>query len=636
MGIVYIDFETASLVDLNECGGARYSADPSTRIICTGYALDLEPVIIQEDGFMPDIFEEYIEKGHIFCAHNAMFELMIWNRFWGKAPKFKCTMAKASSCGAPRSLERAAKALQLGFEKDINGTRLINKFSKPNRHGGFDLPKDFTADAREFYEYCRKDIEVTRAIDERLPDISEDEQKIYELTTKINLRGLAIDLEFTRAAEFIADGLGVKAVKRLAELTDGTILSISQVERIKNYLNTNFNLTLPDLTADTLEGLKDVVMPEKAREIINIRMQNSLSSVKKFHRINESAQDGRVKDFLVYHGALTGRWSSKTVQFQNLPKGNSSETAVSLVKSRDVDAFAMLYDSPMTTISDLIRGAIVAPEGKKLLVADYASIEARVVLWLAGQKDAVQLLETGQDIYIDMAKKIFRNPNLTKADTQARQLGKRAILGAGYGMGPDKFKATCEKYGIMVNDDLAKQAIYSYRNSYTHVPALWAALERAAMGAMQKPHYRFTVLNKVSYVYHAPFLFCYLPSGRRLCYGMPVLEARGGTWGDALSLFYFTVDSQTQNFKKTNTYGGKLTENVVQALARDIMAGAMLTLEANNYPVVLSVHDEIICEVPDTNDFTIEEMIKTMVVLPPWAEGCPIGAEGWEGKRYKK
>ncbi len=909
--LVYFDFETRSKADIQECGAARYAEDPSTQILCTGYAIDDGPVQIEIGGWIPDCFERLIREGYTFVAHNAMFEYLIWQRFWGHPPPLKCTMAKASSCGLPRGLERAAKALRLEHEKDINGARLINKFSKPKPDGSFHEPTAHPEDAQAFYEYCRQDVVVEREIDRRLPDLSSDEQKIFDLTLKINVRGVCIDEEFTSAAADVVEDLQTLANKRLAQLTDNTILAVTQVERIKNFLNKKFNLGLTDLQSDTLEDLDLTTLPPEAQEIITLRQEYSLASVKKFKRINGSiTSDGRIKDYLVYHGAITGRWSSKTVQFQNIPKGGKTqETCIALLKTRDSKFFASMYDKPVTEMSEAIRGAIIAAPGKKLIVADYAAIEARVLLWLVGQDDAVRLLEAGDDIYVDMARFIYNNPKLTKEDKDQRQLGKQAVLGClsedcrvysdvgfisikdlqkgqklwdgkqwvdfqekvdvgvknviqvwdleltpdhlistkygwrtaaeialnqltwlqrpgqfledgrllvqsarkaksvmspcaaragllkvaesttsgaerltcvldvlrvsgaskvedrvnilisslidacgkggsfvgltlrkdvmsrltktthgmvlevfpypsnpvenswntllhwmgmtnggspwielttwqamkpetydlllkaktiktkqkrcydiinsksgffqaeghivhncGYQMGPKKFKITCEGYGISVSEDMAERAVRAYREKYKKVPMFWEDVERAAMFAYQNPGKRYSVRGKIAYAYRAPFLFCYLPSGRRLSYYCPGTEEKITPFGSSKqTLYYFAVDSQTQNFKKTHTYGGKLTENIVQAIARDIMADVMMRTEAEGFDIVLTVHDELVWEVTTGMVYPtnppleyLEKVLRMMQDIPAWAQGCPITAEGWEGTRYRK
>lgn len=636
---VHLDFETRSRVDIKKCGAGRYCTDPSTKILCLAYAIDDGPIKHWCATGKPPIFDTLITQGYTFVAHNALFEYMIWKYVWREEPpNFMCTMSKACAHGLPWQLEKLSLALKLRETKDIEGKRLIRFFSIPNKDGKFNAPIDYLEDFRKFIEYCKQDVNVERHIDDLLPDLTDFEQEVFQLTLKINDRGLKIDEPLANAAVSLALDLSTKCNEEIKKITDNKIHSITQTVRLKNFINETYNVDMPGVSSEDIENQLTKPCPKELKKILELRSEFGRSSVAKFSRAIESCcDDGRIRNYLIYHGASTGRWTSQTVQFQNLPRGQriDQKTCIDLIKADSPELFNYLYDKPMSALSTCIRGLIVADQEKELLVADYASIEARVLMWLVGQRDAIRLFREGQDIYVEMAKVIYRNKNLTKKNKDQRQLGKQAVLGCGYQMGSDRFKVTCANYGLDIDLDLAERAVTSYRTTYGQVPKFWNYVEDAARYAIQ--HKRSIKCGRVSFFLDGRFLYCQLPSGRSLAYYYPGLEEKEMPWGGKKkSIYYFTMHSETKSFKKTHTYGGKLTENIVQAIARDIMASAMLRLEKQGVPVILSVHDEIICEVKKGRPHSLKNMLATMCLLPVWAKDCPISAEGWKGYRYRK
>jgi DNA polymerase len=570
---------------------------------------------------------ELKHDGAIFVAHNASFESAVF-KAKGLDAEFICTMALAQSHGLPGSLERASKALQLDYQKDPAGMRLINRFCSPNRNGEYyDMDEK---EMEEMLDYCETDVEVERAIFQRLPKLSEYEQKVFNLTQKINERGIKIDVDLAKSAAFIASELTYKANERLKELTDGKFYSLGQTVRLKNYLNHEYGLDLETVSGTELLEKLPFVQDEEAQEIIQLRLNFGKSSAAKFDKARHAVNDDqRVRNYLIYHGASTGRWTSHTIQLQNLPRGIDvdPDVCIQLIKQKDANFYGAFYDDPLGALSTCIRGLFVAEEGKVFYVVDYAAIEARVLAWLAGERKAVRLFEQGADAYVEMAKDIYHDSKLTKADKSERQLGKTAVLACGYGMGPDRFFATCSSFGIEVTPELAEKAVRTYRQTHKQIVSFWYDLEGAAVATLRtgKNHR----CGPVRFMRAREFLYCELPSKRRLAYYKPRIEGN--------QLVYFTQNSQTHTFGKTHTYGGKLCENVTQAVARDIMADAMLRLEDEGYPVVLSVHDEIVVEREASPKLiNLDRIIEIMTTLPEWAKGCPIEAEGFATERYRK
>jgi DNA polymerase bacteriophage-type len=626
--VIEIDFETRSLVDITTHGAGRYAADPSTRILCVCWAVDNGPVQGSMGEEVPRVFHQAIKEGWTFSAFNAMFEQLIWMYRWPAVPlpKFRCTRALAASHGLPQSLDRACQALHIGWSKDIEGRRLINLYSKPTKDGTFRSLEG--EDRKKMLQYCAKDVILSRRISQRLPALSEDEQRVYEWTVKANLRGLTIDPELAVKADKIAVELLKRGNEELGRLTHGTIFSVSQIQRIKSYLQKNFSINTASLDKEAIEELltrKD--LSSVARRMLELRRDLSQSSVKKFGRTaNSVCLDGKVRDILVYHGAATGRWTSQVVQFQNLPKYQlkDPETALRLINHGDADLWEMSYKSPMLSLSGCIRGLVVPAEGKKLVVVDYVAIEARVLMWMAGQTNAVEAFRQGKDIYIEMAEEIYHQKGMTKhTHPKERQLGKTVILAAGFGMGPDKFKATCAGWGIDIDAGFAERSIKAYRGRFKKVPQFWYDMEDAAKQCVRTGK-AFT-LRGVTFYREREFLYMKLPSGRTLAYHRPGIDKEG--------LYYFTEDSQTFTYLKKRSFGGRLVENCIQALARDILAHGILEVEKAGWPVVLTVHDENVIETSKPN---LGQIIKNMCDLPAWAKDCPITAEGFICNRYRK
>ena len=495
---VHLDFETRSEVKIAEVGAWAYSMHPSTRVLCYAYAIDDGPVIGSSD-VGPTM---WCNMNPEVRAHNATFEYYIWlnvlhrKNGWVAPPppeKFVCTMAKAQSHGLPAALEKCSKALGLA-EKDMEGSMTMLRLCKPlNQNAVLDkgdepIWDDDPKKLDRLVEYCRQDIVTEREVDRRLPDISEEEQRVFALTLRMNIRGISADIPAVTIAKEFAEKLAGKAGDEISKMTGGTIFKATQHQRILKWLNER-SCMIPNLRKETIEEwIANEFLESDIERMLMLRYHFGVSSVSKFSRILGSHIGGRVRDYLIYWGALTGRWASNAIQMQNLPKGSVKDidTCFKLLMQNDLDYFETFTSDPMGALCSMIRGMFVPAEGKDFLSADYNAIEARMIMWLAGAESGLEVFRSGnKDIYVEMAKIIYDDPTITGADKEKRALGKQAVLGCGYGMGHKKFRATCAKYHIKISEDLAKKAVASYRSTYPEVVEFWYAQERAAVKAIR-------------------------------------------------------------------------------------------------------------------------------------------------------
>lgn len=659
----YIDFETRSAVDIKKTGAHKYARHASTEIICISVAFAGEkPRVYTEDQIqagVPELRQHATDPSITFCAHSAQFEYNIWEflmRLCYDYPsladprRWDCTLSRAVMCGLPAALEKVALALDLPVKKDMAGRAALMKICKPV---GWDALGDpiWNTDPELYalvYKYCGVDVETEMAADARLPEMSEQERQIWELDLTINCRGIQVDVPVAKAASALAASLTVELNNKLHVLTTGMVDSASRVAAIKRWLELQGVEGVTSLDKAAVNVLlADPDIPQRVKDVVGIRRQVGKSSTAKFTATINAADeaDHRVRGALQYHAAATGRWGGRLIQPHNYPHGLGEldqERAIVAIM-RDADGapglFSLMYgDEGMQTLSDVLRGTIVAAPGKILRVADFSSIEARTEFWEAGDVIALDKYRRGVNLYVDMARYVFGNQSIEKKTHPSEyDIGKRIILGCGYGMGWVKFKATCAAYGVDITDELAQRAVKAYREKYRSVVNLWYSTERAAISAIKSPGTAHQCAGGRVFWGMDPkreFLGCRLPSGRFLRYFHPVIKMVDGPMGVKEEIHYQAPDvsGALAEFK---TYGGSLVENITQATARDLMAHAMLNCEGAGYPIVLTVHDEIVAETP-AGQGNIEEFIQLMCSLPSWADGCPVTAEGWSGRRYRK
>ena len=634
--VVSIDFETRSAVDLRKTGVYKYASDPSTDIWCMAYKApwsDDVQVWLPSDE-LDTRLAGWIIGGGLLSAWNANFERTIWNEImteryeWPptKIKQWRCTMAQASAMGLPRALGQAASVLGVEEQKDKAGAALMLRMARPrkvNADGSYTWWN--TKDKIDtLVAYCVQDVKTELSVAATLNDMPDSERRLYQLDQRINDRGVKVDLDLIERVSKLANSASENIDAEIKRLTNGQVKAATNAMDLTAWLR-SYGLQVKSVDKQTvtrmlgMEKLHPII-----KQVLRLRQDGAKSSTAKYEAmVNAANADNRMRGLLMYHGAATGRWSGRLVQPQNFPrpqkKNDELETIIAKLKA---DEDVSEYGAGTVLASDLLRSMLIAEDGHRLMFADYSAIEARVLAWIAGQTDLVETFRKGGDVYKEMASSIY-NVNVENVTDGQRQVGKMAILGCGYGMGGKRFAEQCATMGINVDEDEAKRIVSVYREKNDRIAQYWRNSENEFV-EMVKGAGRVGSVGLL------------LPSGRSLTYHNPRIIQRETPWGAMRDTAQVdTLNSVTRQWVSQIIWGGLLTENVVQATARDLMATAMMALELKGYNVILSVHDEIISEVPD--DFgSLEEMIDIMTRCPSWADGCPINAEGKEGKRYRK
>ena len=690
---LFIDFETRSCADIKKVGAWKYAAYPSTEIMCMALNAGGETIIYTDDfkSGSPIPYDDF--TGYRIIAHNAHFEYAIWNLILHKRygwpalwdPKYwGCTLSRAAMCNLPISLDACGAALNITTKKDLTGRAAMLKLTRPISIDplGFPTYREDEELKQTMYEYCKRDVEAEMELDARLPELPPMERKIWELDLLINRRGVKADINTAAKAVTLADTFTKNLNEKLMVLTGGAVEKASRVAAIKSYLKSKGVVTESLDKVAVSKLMEDPKISPEVKEVIKIRQQVGKSSTAKYQTILDYAcppSDGRMRGMLQYHAAGTGRWGGRGPQPQNFPKGlgfESEEVVADIAKGEEF--FSKKHgERSMDALSAALRGVLMAGEGKVLVSADYSAIEARVLLWLCGDHFALAKYRMGVNLYVDMAKFIYNNEAIGK-DTHKKEyaVGKAAVLGCGYGMGKDKFYGTCQSWGIDIAPEVAEAAVQAYRKKYKKVVEFWYATEKAARAAVRTPGSVHSCGGgDLGAGEKAPnilwgmdkrreFLVCKLPSGRHLRYFRPSLKSIETPYGEKEEIHYWCAGLGGK-LEENKTYGGSLVENIVQGTARDIMANGMLRAEEAGFPVILTVHDELVTEVDPTawlgrcnrqarqpswdetpviakaddaymTKEVVDGLIKAMCSLPPWAAGCPIAAEGWMGKRYRK
>lgn len=465
-----------------------------------------------------------------------------------------------------------------------------------------------------------------------------NEWSVWSLDQHINDMGLPVDLELVESVILVDTEHKRRALGRLKEITGLT--NPNSIQQLSKWLGTQ-GVTMKGLAKADVDKALNSDISDLAREALILRQQTAQTGVKKFQAYRDrTSDDGNVKGTLMFCGAgRTGRWAGRGVQIQNLPRGSIKDitTAIDAVNSRDYDWVASLYSDIPSMLGSLARAAICAPEGQLIIDADYSAIEARVLPWVAGDEKTLDVFRSGRDIYVDAASGIFNTPYNSVTKDQ-RFIGKISILACGYQGGKGAYRSMADAYGVDIEEEKAKSIVSAWREANPAITGLWAAVERAARLAIETESSCDVVTDDyqtpITFKYENPFLLCKLPSGRSLAYYRPRIEVVETSWGEEREqITFFGQNTYTRKWERVPTYGGKLVENIVQAISRDLLAHALLRVDKAGLNIVGHVHDEIIC-LGQGSDLDI--LITEMTTNPDWAKGLPLEADGWVGERFKK
>ena len=652
MDHLHIDIETYSSVDISSAGAYKYVESLDFEILMMSYAFNDEPVHIidfaQGEKMPKRVSEALLNKNVLKIAHNASFERTCFKAIGIDIPveQWMCTAIKSAYCGLPLSLDGVSKALKLGeAAKDSIGKALIRYFSVPVKptkiNGGrvrnlcYHDPEKWQA----FKNYCIQDVVAEREIEKRLKkyEIPAQERDLYCLDQKINDRGILIDLQMASNAYDINEKFSEELTEELKSLTG--VDNPNSTAQLKTWLSEEMETEIKTLSKTVLPDLiADAGADSIAAQALTLRAKNSKTSVKKYtSMLNCACEDDRAHGLFQFYGAnRTGRWAGRLIQLQNLPQNHLDDLdlARDTVASGDYSLMTMLYDDVGSVLSQLIRTAFIAKRDHTFAVADFSAIEARVIAWLAGEKWRLDVFKTHGKIYEASAAKMFNVPleSITKG-SDLRQKGKVAELALGYQGGVGALKTMGgERMGL---SELEMSTIVKrWRLSNPSIVKLWEGIEKCAMRAVIAKRTQISDYRGLIFNFDGSVLTIELPSGRKLFYQQPLI---GKNRFGKNTLLYMGMDQVKKTWGRVETYGGKLVENIVQAIARDILADSMIRLDAAGYEIVMHVHDEAVAEVPGINtEDSLTKMCNIMSEPIVWAKGLPLAADGYLTKYYKK
>jgi len=640
-----------------------------------------------------------VASGAEISGWNVNFERQGWNHILGPRhgwpvphlDQYRDTAAQAAAQALPRALEKAAKVLNMPERKNLAGAKLMMLMARPRKpHKGEERKAVYwhEGDIRRLSEYCAQDVVVERAIRHKLRPLSSQEFLLWRFDQLINDRGIMLDLDLVDDMAAIVEQHTLQLDRHMELITGGAVERCSQTERFKKWLASH-QLTVKSLAKGVIGDVMNLPMSVACREALEVWQEAATASVRKLTAARACAGgDGRARGLLLFHGATSGRWSGQLWQPQNLPRGSGvvpdQDQAIALIRHRRTDLLRWAYDDPLTAVSDCLRGVMCAAPGKTLIAGDYVNVEARVTAWLANATEKLDQFNmqdngTGAEVYRLAASRIYNIPveDVTKAQ---RQTGKTAELALGFGGGvdalarmarsyhidmeeawaplweaasPEEREQAGDRYGDVLakgnNDWLPRKAwqacwltVRAWRRANKPIVDMWSEFHSAAWHTLEAKGVAQPA-GKISMLRDSGFLWLTLPSGRKLAYPTPAIENLEVPWSDKrkpkeerehkdmLTVLAFEKGKSM----RYPFYPGLTFQHAVQAIARDLLANGMHKVEASSYPVVMSIHDEVICEIPDgTGD--VDAFSRILCEIQPWAEGIPLLAEGWSGYRYRK
>lgn len=687
MTVLWIDLETYSEVDLKKHGTDRYARD--CEIMLFGYAFNDEPAVdvdFTAGGVLPKrVTDALLDDRVELVAQNSFFDRTVMRErgFPTERERWRDTMVQAYAHSLPGALAKLGPivGLPLDEQKDKDGKALVQIFCKPAPKGHAPRRRTRLTHPEEwerFRAYCRQDVEAMRSVRRKLPkwNYQGRELALWHLDQKINDRGFMVDTELATAAIRAGD----RALKSLAgqvdDITMGDVASATKRDALLKHIVEYYGVTLPDMKADTLKRrVEDPELPDAVRQLLRVRLEASMTTKAKYAVLTRHVSpDGRLRNALQFCGAMrTGRWSGKGFQPHNMKRPNMKLAQIELgIAAMKADCEDLIFPNVMSLTANTARSCIIAPPGRKLVVADLSNIEGRGLAFLAGEEWKLQAFRDfdagiGHDLYKVAYARSFNVDAGTVGDSSdERQIGKVQELALGYAGGVGAFIAFAMVYNIDLEDmaravldtlpgdmrhdaegmwgwackkqrtlGLSKDVYVAcealkrmWRGAHRAVVAFWEQLSEAAILATQNPGVAFRAGDHIAFQRDGVWLRMRLPSGRCLCYVKP--EVSGG------QLSYMGVNQYTWQWARIRTHGGKLAGNATQAFARDVLADPMPDVEAAGYDLILTVHDEILTETPNSDDFNAGHLSEMMTAVPVWAQGLPLAAKGFEGARYRK
>jgi DNA polymerase len=673
--ILYIDCETRSTVNLKTAGLYKYAEQ--AEIVLLQWAEDSWPVKVENVlryGFSPAFAKAWKIAVRII-AHNKEFDATMLDKYLPGAaqdPRWYCTAAQARRHSLPGGLDKLCDIFKLSVDqaKSKAGYQAMMLFCKPLKEGGWATEATHPAMWQTYVEYARLDVGAMRALHSRMPTWNDDlEMPIWRLDQRVNARGFAVDVDFAEKAVKVLADTKSDLNADTYEQTDGMVGAATQGEKLLNFILAEHGVDLPNLQKDTLERrMDDESLPQAVRDLLALRLQSAKTSTGKYKALLDTvSSDGRLRGTKAYCGAArTGRWAGKVFQPDNLPRKTLEQGDIdAAITATKLECLDLVATAPTNALlSNAIRGVVCAPAGRKLCVADYASIEGRIIAWLAGEEwklQAYRLYDQGEgdDLYKVAYAKAF-GTTAEEVTKEQRQIGKvmELMLGFGGGVGafitgaatyridlnemaplawagvPADVKAECARmwlwavdknmtYGLQQNVFMACDALKRlWRRAHPRIETLWSELESSVHGALNIGGVELLHLQTDR---QGTWLRIKLPSGRYLSY--PGARVENG------KISYLGQNPYTRQWGRIGTYGGKLAENVTQAVARDILCNGMLNADDNGFDIVMHVHDEIVAE---AGEGEVDYLIKDMVRAPTWAKGLPLAAAGFECERYRK
>lgn len=692
MKYLVLDFETRSAVDLSEASYRRYATDPSTDILCIGLKWNDRPATcftpnvgktVLDGSIQPIEVMEAIRIGCPIVVHNAAFEKRIYywicHKRWGwpavPDTQWLDTMASCSYYALPRSLEKAAKALGLEKQKDMQGSRILKQVCKPRAHGKkakeawlrdgkplYEMPVIWWEDEERLsrvYTYCQTDVETQDEVFQKIGPLPVERWREWTFDEMVNERGIPVDWVGLYTANQVVEQSLSEYNQRIKELTaspafpDGMVQTVNQRQKILDWCDLK-GYCMVSLNKEAVEdALANPKVPAPVREILTIRQESGKSSLGKLETmLNLTDDDGRIRDSMAWHGAATGRKAGRGMQPHNFPRDAMGEEEAekfhSLLKEKDpFEAVSFCYQSSLMTnepqsipdvVSSALRSFFLAEPGKKFYISDFSNIETRNLAWLGNVRLLSEAFSTGKCPYRQVASRVFnmRQEDIAKK-SQERQLGKAAVLGLGYGMGVDKFQVTvaAPPYNMELTTERIKEIHTIYHEMYPEVRALHRQYETAFMEAIQTQTQ--VQAGKVSFGSNGEWGWMVLPSGRPIWFSKPTVTRVADRWREGktrLEIGYMGIDIKTKQWSRRTTYGGSLVESACQGMAACILQETLHRLEAHGYPVIASIHDEVLCEVDERKSF--DKFHELMVTRPQWALDLPIECESHPARRYGK